>query len=342
MRVWIFCILSAWILGACNSNRKFSGSLLKATLQQADGNTGELIAVLEHYEDDPQKREAAEFLITNMLDQVSLDSASVSNAQPYYDFLTEHVEKNGKYEDSRIYYYLCDSLQKVLPDSTKHIAEYYRTDAKFLSARFLIGHIDDRFDVWRNAPWKDRIDFETFCNYILPYKSHYDYWDGSSAYFRGKYLDTLPGYADSSYVQAGKYLNAIVQNGFQQDGPFFYEFPFMLPTTARNFTLSRLGTCIEANTVAISALRSLGIPAALNFIPYWGNLNAGHHWTEIVGEAQSERYDNRQLPSPENRKDIVNVLLHPMYNYLNNFYCRQSLPSATNNTLPSFHLQQSY
>ena len=54
MRVWIFCILSAWILGACNSNRKFSGSLLKATLQQADGNTGELIAVLEHYEDDPQ------------------------------------------------------------------------------------------------------------------------------------------------------------------------------------------------------------------------------------------------------------------------------------------------
>ena len=73
MRVWIFCILSAWILGACNSNRKFSGSLLKATLQQADGNTGELIAVLEHYEDDPQKREAAEFLITNMLDQVGLD-----------------------------------------------------------------------------------------------------------------------------------------------------------------------------------------------------------------------------------------------------------------------------
>ena len=86
MRVWIFCILSAWILGACNSNRKFSGSLLKATMQQADGNTGELIAVLEHYEDDPQKREAAEFLITNMLDQVGLDSASVSNAQPYYDF----------------------------------------------------------------------------------------------------------------------------------------------------------------------------------------------------------------------------------------------------------------
>ena len=55
MRVWIFCILSAWMLGACNSNRKFSESLLKATLQQADGNAGELISVLEHYEDDLEK-----------------------------------------------------------------------------------------------------------------------------------------------------------------------------------------------------------------------------------------------------------------------------------------------
>ena len=49
-------------------------------------NAGELISVLEHYEDDPQKRKAAEFLIANMLDQVSSDSASLSNAQPYYNF----------------------------------------------------------------------------------------------------------------------------------------------------------------------------------------------------------------------------------------------------------------
>ena len=294
------------MLGACGDHRR--ESLLKAALQQAAGNAQELISVLEYYEDDPQKRDAAEFLIANMLDRVSLDPASVSNAQPYYDFLIGYIEKNGKYEDSRIYYYLCDSLQKTFPESTKYIAGYYRLDDTFLSARFLIDHIDDRFDVWRNASWQDRIDFETFCNYILPYKSHYDYWDGSSAYFRKEYRDTLSCYADSSYVQAGKYLHAIVQDDFRQDGSFFYEFPFMIPTTARNFALSRLGTCIEANTVAISALRSLGIPAALNFIPLWGNSNAGHHWTEIVGDVRSERYDNRQLPSPENRKDIVNSM----------------------------------
>lgn len=158
------------MFGACNSNRKFSESLLKATLQQADGNTGELSSVLEHYEDDPAKTRSRRISDNEHARSGQSGFGFVSNAQPYYDFLTEHVEKNGKYEDSRIYYYLCDSLQKVLPDSTKHIAEYYRTDAKFLSARFLIGHIDDRFDVWRNAPWKDRTTSKHFAIIFCPIK----------------------------------------------------------------------------------------------------------------------------------------------------------------------------
>ena len=308
MKVLFLCVLLSWLFGACTNSRKLSESLLQSSLLQAEENAKELKLVLKHYKDDLQKRKAAEFLIANMYDQVSLDSTSVSNAQPYYDFLAEYVEKNGKYKDSRIYYYFCDSLQKIFPRSTRYIAEYYRLDPTFLTARFLINHIDNCFDVWQNASWKNQISFNTFCNYILPYKCYYDYWDGSSVFFQKKYKDTLSYYKDSSFVQAGKYLDAIVKNEFQQDAPFFYEFPFMTPTMSRNFTMSLVGTCIEANIVAISALRSFGIPATLNFIPYWGNSNAGHHWTEIIGENRSERYNNQQLPSPEDREDIVNSM----------------------------------
>ena len=292
--------LSVWLLVACDNQK------LSPTLQQAGENAQELILVLKHYKNDPQKLEAAKFLISNMLDQISLDSVSVSNAQPYYDFLTDYIKKNGKYRDSRIYYYLCDSLQRTLPDSTKHIAERYVIDDRFLSAHFLINHIENRFNVWQNASWRNHVDFKTFCNYILPYKCHYDYWDNGSAYFQKKYDYILSQYTDSSYIQAGKYLDAIVKNNFQQDGTFFFEYPFMSPTISRNFIMSQLGTCIEANIVTISALRSLGIPATLNFIPYWGNSNAGHHWTEIIGEKSLERYNNQQLPSPKDGKDIIN------------------------------------
>lgn len=151
MKVLFLCVLLSWLFGACTNSRKLSESLLQSSLLQAEENAKELKLVLKHYKDDLQKRKAAEFLIANMYDQVSLDSTSVSNAQPYYDFLAEYVEKNGKYKDSRIYYYFCDSLQKIFPRSTRYIAEYYRLDPTFLTARFLINHIDNCFDVWQNA-----------------------------------------------------------------------------------------------------------------------------------------------------------------------------------------------
>ena len=58
--------------------------------------------------------------------------------------------------------------------------------------------------------------------------------------------------------------------------------------------MARLGSCAEANYTVISTLRSLGIPAAFNLIPYWGNSNAAHSWTEIIGDEPSKYYDNQQ------------------------------------------------
>lgn len=300
---YCFVLLACW---ACDRAGKTREALLKATFIQAGENSAELLAVLKHFENDPQKREAAEFLIANMFDKISLDSASVTGSQPFYDLLAEYIRRNGKYEDTRIYYYLCDSLKNLLPDSAARIAGKYRCDDTFVSAQFLIDHIDRAFEAWRGAPWSERIDFDTFCRYILPYKSSSDYWSGARRYFREKYADSLARYANGSYVEAGRCLDDTIKNNFGQDGPFFKSFPFMWPTTMRNYTLARLGTCVEANTAVIAAMRSFGIPAVLNFIPYWGNSNAGHHWTEIVGEPPRERYNNEQLPSPKDREDLVN------------------------------------
>ncbi len=300
---YFFIVLAFW---GCKGERKAQEALLKGTFLQAGKNSTELLAVLKHFQDDPQKFEAAKFLIANMFDKISLDSASVLESQPFYDLLAGYIRQNGKYEDTEIYYYLCDSLKNQYPDSTVRVAGQYRLDNTFLSARFLIDHIDRAFEAWHNAPWKDRVDFDDFCNYILPYKSGNDYWGDSRRYFRTKYEDTVSRFANESYISAGKCIDDTIKNNFQQDGRFFDKFPFMRPTTLRNYASAQLGTCIEANTTVISAMRSFGIPAVLNFIPYWGNSNAGHHWTEIIGEPSKGRYDNEQLPSPKNREDIVN------------------------------------
>ena len=306
MKKIVIYIFAIFLLFACDNERKVQETLLKATFVQAGNNSSELLTVLKHFQSDPLKFEAAKFLIANMYDKISLDSASVVGAQPFYDFLADYIHQKGKYEDTRIYYYLCDSIKNEIPDSTIHVSARYKLDNSFITAQYLIDHINKAFDIWQNNHWNTEIPFEDFCKYILPYKSSNDYWPESNSYFRSKYLDTINAYYNDSYTIAGKCIDDTIKKTFGQDGQFFISFPFMRPTTFQNYARAQLGTCIEANTTIVSAMRSFGIPAVLNFIPYWGNSNAGHHWTEIVGEPSKGIYNNEQLPSPKNQEDIVN------------------------------------
>ena len=300
--IYIFAI---FLLFACD-NKGVQEILLNATFVQAGSNSSELLTVLKHFQKDSLKFETAKFLIANMYDKIRVDSASVVEAQPFYDFLADYIHQKGKYEDARIYYYLCDSIKNEIPDSIINVSARYKFDNSFISAQYLIDHINKTFDIWQNNHWNTEISFENFCKYILPYKSSNDYWPGSNSYFKSKYMDIINAHYNDSYIIAGRCINDTIKKTFGQDGQFFVSFPFMRPTTFQNYARAQIGTCIEANTTVVSAMRSFGIPSVLDFIPYWGNSNAGHYWPEIIGEPSKGIYNNEQLPSPKNQEDIVN------------------------------------
>ena len=72
--------------------------LLESTLDLAYENKQELEIVLEHYQDDPEKLRAAQFIIKNMIGKQVIDSSSIKNMQPFYDALTNHHKKYGGYD----------------------------------------------------------------------------------------------------------------------------------------------------------------------------------------------------------------------------------------------------
>lgn len=39
-----------------------------------------------------------------------------------------------------------------------------------VDSAFLVNHIEWAFKVWREQPWGKHVDFDTFCEYILPYR----------------------------------------------------------------------------------------------------------------------------------------------------------------------------
>ena len=133
---------------------------LDQALQQAGENRAELEKVLDHYRQNPadsQKYRAAEYLIRYM---------------PF------HTSVGGAYE---AYYDIVDSLLS-LPDRTgvmKQIERvsdslkpqvYTQRDIQVVSADYLIRNIEAAFEDWKHTGWAGHLNFDQFCEYLLPYK----------------------------------------------------------------------------------------------------------------------------------------------------------------------------
>lgn len=45
-----------------------------------------------------------------------------------------------------------------------------KLDIRNITADYLIQNIETAFTAWEEAPWKEEVDFETFCRFVLPYR----------------------------------------------------------------------------------------------------------------------------------------------------------------------------
>ena len=277
---------------------------LTYALQLSAGNIVNLEFVIQHYKSDPERQEAARFLIRNMIGKKTLDSASISENQPYYDALIKHFDKYGIYKKD-IEMAICDSIHSLHPNT--RTMPSFQSDLKVISADYLIKHIDYAFSTWKQHPWSRNIDFGTFCKYILPYTTENCYGKESDIYFSEKYKSLEKDMNTNSYLKVANRLSQNLDSTFWARWTIFTKvYPFLLPTTFNNIARSQFGTCLEGNIYKIAALRSVGIPAVLNEIPCWGNSNSPHFWTEVITKNSHLRLlDNKQSPFLNIRDTVI-------------------------------------
>ena len=141
------------------------GDLLESALRYAGANRPELEKVLAFYKEEPLKYEAAVFLIENMPGHYSYRETDYQNA--YYDEM-----------DTLFAYTVAHHVDSILRDSLfREVKLRYSirrlstvSDIRIITADFLINNIDQAFSVWENSHWAKHLDFEMFCEYLLPYK----------------------------------------------------------------------------------------------------------------------------------------------------------------------------
>jgi hypothetical protein len=249
---------------------------LQIALDQAGSNKAELKKVIEHYSNDPAehlKLKAARFLIRNM--PYHSYQAGLTKFEAAFDSIAK-VPPHDPEQRKLLFEYLLDSISKLpTHDKLKTVR-----DIEVIDAQFLIENIDLAFEAWNSHPKEKRAGFNTFCNYILPYRNDNVPLERE---IRRKYFEKFHWAIDS--LQAGVPFKSVADSIFETSnytGLATIRDFYPIPLTASRYEKCRTGLCSEEVNYIICIFRALGITASEDFVPLFGNSRTvGHSFFRI-------------------------------------------------------------
>lgn len=250
---------------------------VEQALKLAGDNRKELEAVITHYNQnlsDSLKLKAAYFLIGNMDDYVYFEGEQIDNYYTFFELAKKtHITKLDSLAES------LKSKYGVFPYQTVNM--YF--DINKLRADFLISNIDMAFKVWYEQPWGKKINFEQFCEYILPYKilNEKPDFNRSDIYIQyNEFLDSVRNTNGDVVAACSKINNELIRHGWTWTGAI----DFLPHFGAKTLLEARTGNCREYADIAVYVMRATGIPVSIDFTPQWPFRSLGHEWNVLLNE----------------------------------------------------------
>ncbi|MDR1341105.1 MAG: discoidin domain-containing protein [Prevotellaceae bacterium] len=277
------CVLLFLLIMAAGCTK--SPSLLEQALEISGDNRIELEKILYHYRNEPLKLKAAQFLIANMPGHVSYRNQEY--VEKYYDEIDSvnlHADL-GNEELVDIYKTIVAKYSETSPP-----VQYLR----IISAAYLTDNIDRAFDDWQNGTWAAHLNFEEFCEYLLPYKaSEYQTLDNWREYFSDTvYGDMFCLPYNAHYSRYAYWACHTVQQKLIKLNPKRYidvrgQYSIRRMHSLMHTLLKK--DCEDSNIANVSILRAKGIPAMTDFTPFWPNRNLGHEWCTLLENTGKNR-----------------------------------------------------
>lgn len=208
--------------------------------------------------DDSLRLAAAYFLISNINSQYAVDYNLTDSAENVVDIhpLSFPDEKSFLKDWKKIE----DSLGGLFFHTKK-----FTLDRDTISSELLISTIELSF-ASRNNSWAKNLDFEYFLEYVLPYKvgnEHIEDWRPILLDEFSWIIDTVGKDANVDAVAA--MVNTHVNDNFEFDLRYIKN-PHLQPID--EFLKNKRGNYQDISYLKAKILRSLGIPATVDYVPY--------------------------------------------------------------------------
>lgn len=258
-------MLLVYMVSACANPSAFS---LEWALEAADDNRGEMENVLQHYALDPEKRKAAEYLITHMPLHYGHYGAALDSVEAVLRPLMD-------YDDVIV----VDSAAKAKWGKFPFHTLSRIWDIKTLDAEYIIDNIDRAYNQYKKRPWNADLSLEDFCEYILPYRVGDEPLTPWRAAYEEKFaqqLDTL--YQGDDVLEACRIVKKLVDD----DLPNRYNDEMSTPHRSALALLSNhVGQCRDDCDRYTYAMRACGIPVTADCTVVSPEQDIGHEWMVV-------------------------------------------------------------
>ncbi len=241
---------------------------VEVILKKAGKNRLELEKALQYANktEDELKIKAMQFLISNMDIHSSSDFYWENQAKEKIDY---NELSYADFGDAKI---ALQAIKEKNPELKPKRVIYQ--DIETITGDYLIQNLEKAFAAWRLSTIKN-ISFNDFCEYILPYRiSEEPLQDWRSAYSdKFKWIsEQIPsiGFKPVLFAVKDDYNTWFTNTwGETRKEP--------LPRLgALQLLFRKEGPCPDIANLGIFIMRSQGIPATVNVIPYWATATGGH------------------------------------------------------------------
>lgn len=258
---------------------------MEEAFSQSGENREELFQVLRYYKEkgDTLKKRAAEYLLGNMTYHASYKSDSLARNYDAIDSALASIDPGNK----ELVWHTVDSMCSVYGSSGIQVER----DIQTLSADFIIQDIEEAFELWEKSPWCQHLDFDDFCEYLLPYRVIDGYWPFNREEIKKILIDSDL----QTYLSNTQYSSEMRNSAFWACMAVNRKLKELDPEHSPNqnipvFRLSTrskipAGVCDEYAVITAAAMRSLGIPVGIDFTPQWPFRSLGHSWNVLLANS---------------------------------------------------------
>ncbi|WP_163408873.1 transglutaminase domain-containing protein [Flavobacterium ajazii] len=251
-------------------------SAVEAVLKKSGTNRPELEKALAYSDKtgDPYKIKAMQFLIANM---------DIHSSSDYYweDSANNKIAYNeldyADFEQSRNAF----ATVKQQNPGLKAKPVVYK-DIETIKGDYLINNLEKAFTSWHTSPLKTT-SFEDFCEYILPYRVSVEPVQNWRPAYTGKFKWVSNQITEKGLNSALQYVKDDYDSWFVNNWKEKRTEP--LPRLGSLQLLFRKqGACSDIASMSVFTMRSQGIPAAVNIIPFWATATEGHYTNTFFDE----------------------------------------------------------